>query len=599
MINNCTLKSFSFLLVLILCLTCSVTYANTSYSLELEKLFYHCNKVNSSISTLKKNVLKEPKNALLRYQLGKKYLSKRQGIASLSQLNKAKALGFIYREINLDIAESLFLQGQYNSAFDHTKEYLSKEPLLIAYKIRALLLKGKSELHLPHYDKNLIIKTFTEVFRELNGFSPNKEICENPFDPVVKWKIELAKLEQKHQVVKQASDRVRCLSSKTNNEKFVSSFFDFSKLGTGKTHRVGLYLKKKRPSKVVPQVKDGDIVEIETGTYESDVTVWPQNNLTIRSIGGITKLDAKGKSAGGKGIWVFKGNNVLIEGFEFSNSKSKPMNSAGIRAVGGNLYIKNCIFQNNQMGILTSHNPESNVIIESSEFYQNTVDYETYKRLGHNIYIGKIGNFVLLNSYSHDAAYGHLVKTLAHNNYIIGNYLSDGKKGKSSYAIDMPKGGNNYIIGNIIEQSAFSENYVMISFAATNKEKLHQNQSLNVINNTLINNYVDGVFINNRSKDATLHIVNNIFYGVPATQVKGKVKNSIISNNINDLPNFVDYSNQNYRLLPSSKAIDHGITIENFIGKSIPILEYNYPNRIEYRKIVSYIDVGAIEYCEK
>ena len=271
-------------------------------------------------------------------------------------------------------------------------------------------------------------------------------------------------------IVRQASERVLCNSVLQNDDSnLFASYFDFSKLGKGKTIYVGPTRKIKFPSKASAKAKDGDVILIDAADYNGDVTIWKQNNLTIRSNKGVVKLNAQGKSAGGKGIWVTKGNNVYIEGIEFFNAQSKSKNGSGIRAQGGNLYIKNCSFYDNQMGILTSHNSNSSIIIESSVFYRNTVDHDKHKRLGHNIYIGRVGNFILLNSYSHSANFGHLVKTRAHNNFILANYISDGEKGMSSYAIDIPQGGNALILGNIIEQSAFSRNQSMVSFSAEKK----------------------------------------------------------------------------------------------------------------------------------
>src|SRR5215207_7931303 len=68
-----------------------------------------------------------------------------------------------------------------------------------------------------------------------------------------------------------------------------------------------------RPSMAAKVARYGDTIEISAGTYENDAAVWLQNNLTIRGVGGLVRLAAKGASAEGKGIWVIKGNNTVVE----------------------------------------------------------------------------------------------------------------------------------------------------------------------------------------------------------------------------------------------------------------------------------------------
>src|SRR5690349_12422934 len=60
------------------------------------------------------------------------------------------------------------------------------------------------------------------------------------------------------------------------------------------------------PSKAAAAAKDGDVVEIDAGTYRGDVAVWRANNLTIRGVGGRPHLEAAGANAQGKAIWVIQ-----------------------------------------------------------------------------------------------------------------------------------------------------------------------------------------------------------------------------------------------------------------------------------------------------
>ena len=59
------------------------------------------------------------------------------------------------------------------------------------------------------------------------------------------------------------------------------------------------------PSKAAKDARDGDIIEIQAGTYRGEVAVWRANNLVIRGVGGRVVLDAAGQSARGKAIWLW------------------------------------------------------------------------------------------------------------------------------------------------------------------------------------------------------------------------------------------------------------------------------------------------------
>ena len=171
-----------------------------------------------------------------------------------------------------------------------------------------------------------------------------------------------------------------------------------------------------QPSDAARFALDGAVVEI-IGDYEGDVTVWRQNDLILRGIGKRPHLRAGGKAAEAKAIWVIKGDRVTaVENLEFSGTKVRSHNGAGIRAEGAGLTIRNCRFHHNEMGLLTNPSPNSIVVIIDSEFDHNTTDTERHGRLGHNIYVHRARRFVLRNSHIHGARTGHQVKTRAERN---------------------------------------------------------------------------------------------------------------------------------------------------------------------------------------
>ena len=120
-------------------------------------------------------------------------------------------------------------------------------------------------------------------------------------------------------------------------------------------------------------VHDGDVVEIDAGTYTNDVATWSANNLTVRGVNGRASLTiTNGTNEGGKAIWVVAGANFTAENIEFSGATVPDQNGAGIRGEGsGTLTIRNCYFHDNEDGILAGDSPGSEILIEYSEFAYN------------------------------------------------------------------------------------------------------------------------------------------------------------------------------------------------------------------------------------
>ncbi|MGR8929366.1 MAG: right-handed parallel beta-helix repeat-containing protein [Gammaproteobacteria bacterium] len=368
----------------------------------------------------------------------------------------------------------------------------------------------------------------------------------------------------------------------------LSSGLCFSRtLTVGKQYGLNL------PSQAAQFAKDGDVVFIQAGVYSGDVAVWPQNNLTIIGMDRErAHVKSEGRAAEDKAIWVIKGDGIRIENIEFSGAKSPSLNGAGIRFEGTNLILRNCHIHDNQMGILTGSNPLSEIIIEGSEFNDNTVDYTRHGKLGHNIYIGDIRRFTLHHSYVHDAETGHNVKSRAQENYLLYNRIDD-QQNASSYLVDLPDGGDAYLVGNQFRQSPKSENSAMLSFAAEHNQEQAEN-SLYIINNTFVNDRNDGIFLNNHSQ-TTAVLINNLFVG-PGKQAEGLSEGQ---HNLNEAKfSFVGATDYDYHLPKGSPAIDQGVEPNSAAnGFTLrPKFEYVHPLSLTLRRERGAIDVGAYEY---
>lgn len=256
--------------------------------------------------------------------------------------------------------------------------------------------------------------------------------------------------------------------------------------------------------------KNGDTIEIEGGDYTGDVAVWKQDSLVIRGIdakGKRARLIAAGASAEGKAIWVVRGGRITVENIEFTGARVPDKNGAGIRFEKGHLIVRNCRFIENENGILGGSS-DSTLAIENSEFGRNGAG----DGQSHNLYVGPIRKLTVIGSYFHHARVGHLLKSRAAENHILYNRLTDESGGRASYELEFPKGGLAYVIGNIIEQSATTENLHIISFGAEGYK--HPANELYLINNTLIDKRVEsGIFLTVRPGFSVVKAYNNLLLG--------------------------------------------------------------------------------------
>ena len=365
---------------------------------------------------------------------------------------------------------------------------------------------------------------------------------------------------------------------------------------------VGPTRKYKTPSEASVIVEDGDYVEIDYGIYENDVSVWRKNDLFIYGRNGRPHIKVNGVAAEEKAIWVIKGNNTRVANLEFSGAKVRDKNGAGIRQEGLNLKVFGCYFHDNENGVLTGKNPESEIIIENTEFANNGAG----DGRSHNIYIGGVRKLTLRHCYVHHARIGHNVKSRAAENYILYSRLMDENDGASSYIVDLSNGGTVYLIGNLIQQGPKNDNSTLISIAAEGEK--NPSNGIFIINNTFVNDYTAGIYIKNMSKNMPAKITNNIFYGPNKNIVKGLGQ---ISNNLTIIkprtlslisvnPEFVDESTYNYRLHSNSPSVDAGVDPGNVNGLSlVPEWQYKHVAGKERRIIAGKIDIGAYEFSER
>ncbi|MGD9615808.1 MAG: Ig-like domain-containing protein [Alphaproteobacteria bacterium] len=260
----------------------------------------------------------------------------------------------------------------------------------------------------------------------------------------------------------------------------------------------------------VAAAQNGDTIEVQAGIYTNQY-VSISKNITLQGVGGMVKMVSTGLIPNGKGIFITNGN-ITINNFEFSGAKVYHANGAGIRYESGNLVLNNTYFHHNQNGLLSASNIAGSITINNSEFaYNGRGDGQT-----HNLYVSKIANLKIDNSYFHDAKVGHEIKSRALNTTITNSRIYD-LNGTASYSIDLPNGGKAVIQNNIIQQGPYSQNSVIISAGA--EGSLIPGTSLLISGNTIINDKSGWALAVRNVTTATAQITGNDFYGLTSSQI--------------------------------------------------------------------------------
>ena len=243
---------------------------------------------------------------------------------------------------------------------------------------------------------------------------------------------------------------------------------------------VGPHRAIKRIADAARLARDGDWVQIDAGDYVGDVAVWQQHDIQLLAHGGRVRLIAAGASAERKAIWVLRSGAVEMRGFDFYGCAVASGNGAGVRLESGAARVVDCAFIGNEMGLLTNNDAHTTLDIVGSEFAHNF----RYGAHNHNLYVGAIARLTLADSYLHHARIGHLMKSRAAVSDVRYSRLTDEASGRASYELDFPNGGEVTLLGNVIAQSAGTENDTMISFGAEGFR--WPRNALHLFSNTLI-----------------------------------------------------------------------------------------------------------------
>jgi RTX calcium-binding nonapeptide repeat (4 copies) len=240
---------------------------------------------------------------------------------------------------------------------------------------------------------------------------------------------------------------------------------------------------------------DGDVVQIQAGTYVNDFAEI-NTKITLEGVGGLVHVLATTPPPDGKAAFTVN-TDAIFDHFEISGVQVADLNGAAIRQQGGNLTVLDSYIHDNQMGMLVNSDPSATLTIRNSEFAGNIASGSTAASgLTHNLYVNDIARLVVDNSYFHDATLGHELKSRAAETLITNSRFAD-FDATASYSIDLPNGGHAVLSGNVIEQGAHSDNPTIIAFGedGAGNGGQHANSSLTLAGNTVLNDLPGGLLL--------------------------------------------------------------------------------------------------------
>jgi hypothetical protein len=267
-------------------------------------------------------------------------------------------------------------------------------------------------------------------------------------------------------------------------------------------------------------------IQVAPGTYINDFSVVTRP-MTIevdpRRAGNPVRLEATVPLPNQKGI-ILTFASLTVGGLTFMGAmidNSLGGNGAGIRdqntAAGATLIVRNCVFTNNQEGILTGDDPGETITVANSKFKNNgNPDPDHFQ---HALYVNHARRLTVTDSLFCGQLIGHDIKSRALVTRIENNQIYDGegypavgcRAGSSSFAIDIPEGGRAAISGNRVFQGPATQNNKKVAYG---EEGLSfGDNGLSLSSNAFINTAPNATGIYD-PKCVPVQLTNNIFRGV-------------------------------------------------------------------------------------
>lgn len=273
-------------------------------------------------------------------------------------------------------------------------------------------------------------------------------------------------------------------------------------------------------SSAVVASRNGDVVAIDAGTYANDFATISKA-ITLRGVGGMAHIAATVAPPNGKAILTTQADVVLdrieLSGAAFDNGIAGASNAAGIRHEAGDLTLLNSYIHDNEMGLLAAPSPGTNIAIRNTEFGATRQSDGT---LNHALYVNNVQSLTIENSYFHEAADGHEIKSRARSTTITGSRIQD-EDGGAAYTIDLPNGGRAHLANNVIQQGPNTQNPAVVSFGA--EGGIHPASSLTMTGNVVVNDYAtsEARLLNNHTA-ITAELAGTAVWGLSGAQMVGR-----------------------------------------------------------------------------
>jgi hypothetical protein len=267
--------------------------------------------------------------------------------------------------------------------------------------------------------------------------------------------------------------------------------------------------------------KDGDLFEVYPAVYQGeDQQPWlgqgfindadysagrfntPKNitirGITVNGVRPVIRLNGLGTSnntLGQSAVYFDKSENIVFENIDIDGNGATYVGKAGIYVNGAkNLTLRNLRIHgfkgSDANGIFGTDNNRGILRLENIELFDNG----GANGPEHNIYINRSSldqNFTVYmrGSWSHDAYYGHLYKSRAQRNILVGNYFMGTRSTNGvqteNYLVDIPEGGTLVMQNNVLVKnfSGDGSNGIFVTFAGENQNNASTDTVL-IENNT-------------------------------------------------------------------------------------------------------------------
>lgn len=252
--------------------------------------------------------------------------------------------------------------------------------------------------------------------------------------------------------------------------------------------------------KAVADAPAGAVIKLASGRYNiADLKI--RQSMTLMGDGAPEDTVLHSTAPTQKGILNPVGGVAFrVANLTLSNATSPDKNGAGIRHDGDDLTIVNCIFANNENGVLATGAPTGAITITGAGF-NDSGHGDGYS---HGIYVVNAASLTITDSRFSDTKIGHHVKSLAAKTHISNTDFRDGV-GRASYTLDASKGGDVTFTNNRVTQSAIADNPAIINYDLTRGGDAI---ALRITNNEIINRHPRGRLLRNKT-DLTPIIFGN------------------------------------------------------------------------------------------